>query len=389
MPKKRTARQREAQRRARAAEQRLHRDEREREEHVRIVAERSGDPRFAQRIEMPGGGSALTWSTDTPEGRMLKEAFEANLRAFREKFGRDPGPDDPVFFDPDADEPTPLSPDGWQAGFEMLRQAAENAGVDPAHLAAWQEVGYVVTDENRHLLSAAEVQAYLDSVERHRRPPPPTRPLPADLYAVELTVTQRRAWSAGSDEELHTFDVSADAYDEYGTEVVSHVGDMRFVAFDLFETENPYGLLDGENEDMSTIAKVIFKRSSGELAEDLEESLEGFGDRLLIVDRARLEPEWRGFGIGTLLAASAIKMLSSGVRAVVCHPAPEDEPDSAAPVRARTAQRKKAMEALGKVCSRIGFEQFRGGVWVLDLSLVTLDQCLAELTAAAQRYDHD
>ncbi len=168
MPKKRTARQREAQRRTRAARQRLARDEQEREEHVRLVAERSGDPRFTQRIPLPGGGFGLTWSTDTPEGRMLQEALEANLRAFREKFGRDPGPDDPVFFDPDAAEPTPLGPDGWQAGFAALRQAADDAGVAPAYLAAWQEVGYVVTDENRHLFSAAEVQAYLDAVDRHQ-----------------------------------------------------------------------------------------------------------------------------------------------------------------------------------------------------------------------------
>src|SRR5688500_13083409 len=105
MPKKRTARQREAQRRARVAQQRLARDEQEREEHVRVVADRSGDPRYAQRVRQPGGGLALTWNTDTPEGRMLQEALQDNLRAFREKFGRDPGPDDPMFFDPDADDP--------------------------------------------------------------------------------------------------------------------------------------------------------------------------------------------------------------------------------------------------------------------------------------------
>jgi len=32
-------------------------------------------------------------------------------RRFREKFGRDPGPFDPVFFDPSKDEPTPFSTD--------------------------------------------------------------------------------------------------------------------------------------------------------------------------------------------------------------------------------------------------------------------------------------
>ena len=36
----------------------------------------------------------------------MKELLEQQLERFRKKFGRDPGPGDPVFFDPDADEPT-------------------------------------------------------------------------------------------------------------------------------------------------------------------------------------------------------------------------------------------------------------------------------------------
>jgi len=37
------------------------------------------------------------------------EFFEQQEQLFREKFGRDPGPEDPIFFDPTADEPRPLS----------------------------------------------------------------------------------------------------------------------------------------------------------------------------------------------------------------------------------------------------------------------------------------
>ena len=42
---------------------------------------------------------------------LTPDAHEALLQqreAFIEKFGREPGPDDPVFFDPDADTPQPL-----------------------------------------------------------------------------------------------------------------------------------------------------------------------------------------------------------------------------------------------------------------------------------------
>jgi hypothetical protein len=35
--------------------------------------------------------------------------LQEQRRAFMEKFGREPGPSDPVFFDPDFDVPTPLT----------------------------------------------------------------------------------------------------------------------------------------------------------------------------------------------------------------------------------------------------------------------------------------
>jgi hypothetical protein len=44
--------------------------------------------------------------------KMNKELHEAvirQLKSFKEKFGREAGPDDPLFFDPDYDEPTPLT----------------------------------------------------------------------------------------------------------------------------------------------------------------------------------------------------------------------------------------------------------------------------------------
>jgi len=39
----------------------------------------------------------------TPRGEAI---LRDRLKQFREKFGRDPGPGDPVFFDPSKDEPT-------------------------------------------------------------------------------------------------------------------------------------------------------------------------------------------------------------------------------------------------------------------------------------------
>jgi hypothetical protein len=40
--------------------------------------------------------------------KMMRDALVEQRAAFRAKFGRDPGPNDPLLFDPDKDEPTPI-----------------------------------------------------------------------------------------------------------------------------------------------------------------------------------------------------------------------------------------------------------------------------------------
>jgi hypothetical protein len=53
--------------------------------------------------------------------------FQVQLELFRKKFGRDPGPEDPVFFDPRCDMPTPILKSELK---ESLRKACEKTGVD-------------------------------------------------------------------------------------------------------------------------------------------------------------------------------------------------------------------------------------------------------------------
>lgn len=70
-----------------------------------------------EAADMPMGGGSF--EKPTPDVRVSGgtvqlteqevELFRLQKEHFREKFGRDPGPEDPVFFDPDADEPRPLS----------------------------------------------------------------------------------------------------------------------------------------------------------------------------------------------------------------------------------------------------------------------------------------
>ena len=62
--------------------------------------------------------------------KLDKESYEAIVRQrelFIEKFGREPGPKDPIFFDPDFDVPTPLSKAKLKRG---LIEAARKAGLN-------------------------------------------------------------------------------------------------------------------------------------------------------------------------------------------------------------------------------------------------------------------
>ncbi len=57
--------------------------------------------------------------------RQMLGIMKKQLRSFRKKFGREPGPGDPVFFDPDAESPVPIS----EVKFETeVIKAARKAG---------------------------------------------------------------------------------------------------------------------------------------------------------------------------------------------------------------------------------------------------------------------
>ena len=57
----------------------------------------------------------------------LHEAIRQQLESFREKFDREAGPDDPLFFDPDCDVPAPLTESKLR---KELLEAARKGGLD-------------------------------------------------------------------------------------------------------------------------------------------------------------------------------------------------------------------------------------------------------------------
>ena len=90
------------------------------------------------------------------------QAMRDQRQLFVKKFGREPGPSDPIFFDPDADTPQAISEEMLRN--EMLKALAA-AGVDPTVVYAYNKTGRLVSAENMHLLSADELAEWQQAVE--------------------------------------------------------------------------------------------------------------------------------------------------------------------------------------------------------------------------------
>jgi GNAT superfamily N-acetyltransferase len=128
---------------------------------------------------------------------------------------------------------------------------------------------------------------------------------------------------------------------------------------------------DALEADLEAVASTILDPNTGELVDDLDSWIEPGGEQLLMLNSVVVEPDWRGYGLGALLAAVALQTLAPGARLAAAYPAPID--------RSRGPARAAAVAKLGKVWAGLGFVSFRDGVWVLDLAGVDLDKAVSRL----------
>ena len=82
-----------------------------------------------------------------------------------EKFGREPGPEDPLFFDPGIAMPQFLSVESQEEVRKSLLQAAGDSAIDPAIVYAMNKTGRIVTETNAQFLTDAELQEWHDAVD--------------------------------------------------------------------------------------------------------------------------------------------------------------------------------------------------------------------------------
>jgi hypothetical protein len=168
--------------------------------------------------------------------------FQTQRERFREKFGRDPGPDDPVIFDPDADEPRPLDVDKAMA--EMLAGLTENPSpYVRSVLETMAEVGYLITEENRHTFSAEEIAAWERALTRHYE----ANGVTEESFADDAPDDEAGTWG-------DVIEMAADAL-ELATGMVVTKRDLRVA--DEFEARIRQGTESDADDEEATVAEIV------------------------------------------------------------------------------------------------------------------------------------
>jgi hypothetical protein len=142
-----------------------------REAHAKLVVKRSADPRYVHR-EASGDGYVIS-APSGPATDELQEALQGQGERFRQQFGREMGPDDPLIWNEDANEPTPITEAQMRRDLDEWAENVVAAGLDPSPVLAMRDLGYIVTEETQHLFSLAELDAFADAVAYYRRAPNP------------------------------------------------------------------------------------------------------------------------------------------------------------------------------------------------------------------------
>lgn len=102
--------------------------------------------------------------------RKIVQTIDELRRRFRQKFGRDPGPNDPLFFDPDSDAPAPLRPAALNEIWERLADTLLNEGqISAAAAYAMKKTGLLVTEQTKHSMSQAQREEWKTAIDEFVR----------------------------------------------------------------------------------------------------------------------------------------------------------------------------------------------------------------------------
>lgn len=97
----------------------------------------------------------------------VDEFLKTYKAQFHEKFGRDPGPSDPILYDPDLDTPQPLSSQRTKAIWGRVIDALAATGCAPELVYAAKKTGMVISPMNMPFVSPAELAAWEHAIDEY------------------------------------------------------------------------------------------------------------------------------------------------------------------------------------------------------------------------------
>lgn len=134
------------------------------------------------------------------------------------------------------------------------------------------------------------------------------------------------------------------------------------------------GELDGYDPDAAVFVPLV---EGDDLADDLD--VEGFGSRLVLINRVSLAREWRGLGgVGRYLTGLAISRIIHDAACVALHASPFELPAQYPDSEVPGEEWENGAVKLGRLWESLGFSRHSGHLYVLDPNTVTLDQKIAE-----------
>ncbi|MYR43618.1 hypothetical protein [Streptomyces sp. SID5910] len=154
---------------------------------------------------------------------------------------------------------------------------------------------------------------------------------------------------------------------------------MSGLTLDLWRIGNVYESLDSRDADYEHFAPLFDKSGDLGLHSDLEECLVS-GDQVVIIDRARIAPAWRGLGgVGRLLIGRLLRWVAGHAALVATHPYPIDIPVGEREDTAREAREKAVVQHTWQSSE---FDPFREDVWVMQPHLSAHGNAIERLETA-------
>ncbi|WP_328561043.1 hypothetical protein [Streptomyces coelicoflavus] len=137
--------------------------------------------------------------------------------------------------------------------------------------------------------------------------------------------------------------------------VQHEIGSMRLFRLRMDERFSPFPFSDAEayDTDLSNLVLGVYDLGRGGYRQEFRDEMTTCDGDLLVLFDMRLDPAWRGFGLGPVLAAEAVWTLADGCSAVITATHPTEFPDRPGP----EAEYRRAAEKIAALWESVGFRQ--------------------------------